>query len=93
MGDSLLPFPVRTYRDVSAEETVAIFATDDYDLKGDKDTFQEWVDGAVGMVETGGKHVVVVRHAGTKHWAQNKISWMQVDLRNQDGSAAEKRGL
>ena len=85
--DSWSHFPVRTYRDVSASETIVTFVGDDDGPKGGDARYEQWVSSAVGMVESAGGESVVARYAGTHRWLPNAISWVTVQLTTPAGTA------
>ena len=87
--DSWDHFPVRKYRDTNEEETVVTFtAQDDGSAAGDH-RFKKWVDQAIGMIESPADCKVVVRHADKSCMLSEGFTWVRVELRNCDGSAAD----
>ena len=87
--DSWDHFPVRKYRDTNEEKTVVTFtAQDDGSAAGDH-RFKKWVDQAIGIIESPADCKVVVRHADKSCMLSEGFTWVRVELRNWDGSAAD----
>ena len=70
--DSWSHFPVRKYRDVSKTETIATFLENENAPPVDQH-FNQWVNGAVGVIEGKRKNRVVVRAAGHNQSLPNSI--------------------
>ena len=87
--DSWDHFPVRKYRDTNEDETFVTF-TAQYDgsVAGDH-RFKKWVDQAIGMIESPADCKVVVRHADKSCMLSEGFTWVKIELRNCDGSAAD----
>ena len=80
--------PVRKYRDVSGTETILTFVEPNRDLEVINQRYTQWVDSAVGMIESKGADRVVVRVASHRHRLPDAMSWLKVRLTNMDGTDA-----
>ena len=77
--DSWSKFPVRKYRDVSETETVVTFVEpDEVSTTSSNQRFTQWVNNAVGMIESKGNGRVVVRVASHSYRPPNAMSWLNV---------------
>ena len=85
--DSWSYFPVRQYRDVSKTETVGTFLENENAQPVDQH-FNQWVNGAVGMIESKRKKRRLVRDASHNQSFPNGISLVQVHLTSIDGTDA-----
>ena len=87
--DSWDHFPVREYKDTNGDKTILILtAQDEGSVAGDH-RLKKWVDQAIGMIESPADCEIVVRHADKSCMLSEGFTWVKVDLRNYDGSAAD----
>ena len=89
--DSWEPFPIRQEKDVSEEETIVSFVG----RKGggwssDRSMGEEWIGKAVGMVDVEGDGKVTIESVGKRRWLPNAVSWVKVELKNEDGTEARQ---
>ena len=87
--DSWDHFPVRKYKDTNEDETVVTFTAQDDGSAAGNHRFKKWVDQAIGMIESPADCRFVVRHADKSSMLSEGFTWVRVELRNCDGSAAD----
>ena len=87
--DSWDCFPARKYRDTNEDDTVITFTAQDEGSAAGDHRFKKWVDQTIRMIESTADCKVVVRHADKSCMLSEGFTWVKVELRNCDGSAAD----
>ena len=82
-------FLVRKYKETNKHETVITFTAQDEGSAAGDHRLKTWVDQVIGMIEGPANCKAVVRHADKSCMLSEGITWVKVELRNCDGSAAD----
>lgn len=88
--DSWRHFPERKYEDVSETETVVTLVGSAVDSPATDPKFAAWVDAVVSVVEVESDARVLVRYGGDTVTPPDAVSWVTVDLTNEDGTDADE---
>ena len=88
--DSWAEFPTRKYVDISEKETLVTFTVSESETAENARRYSDWVNSAVGLVETSTKEAVVARFSGKRCRLPSAMAWVKIDITNTDGTAASE---
>lgn len=86
--DSWAELSTRTYEDVSHNATAVTFSVRESGAPGNAQRYSDWVNIAVGLVESRKGDTVVVRFSRSRCRFPNSMSWVKIEITNTDGTKA-----